>query len=253
MTAKRTQPNLHPPALKYKDRYVFPLQLRGENSCAMVKSIKAVNHLNLSPRVIGFDDTPFQSRPRQPGSELEAVGIVSSDALFEGMLYVRGIIQDGMNAGERLADAVMASKFYDQIHAVLVDGITMGGLNVIDIAWLANKLQRPVIAVMRAYPKLERMIAAIEKIPLASERTARLRAAGPIHEIRNWVFQYRCPQASDGDIANDAKVYEEVTPDEVARLLDRCTPQGGQKIAECLRIAHLIGSAIKTGQSSSRA
>lgn len=41
------------------------------------------------------------------------------------------------------------------------------------------------------------------------------------------------------------------TPDEAARLLQTVTENGN--VPEALRIAHLIGSAVKTGQSGKRA
>lgn len=220
----------------------------------MVKSISDVCQLNLSPRTIGIDDAPFQTRPRIRGSEVHAVAIITSNDRFEGMLYIPAIHQDGLNAGQRLAETILTSKFHEQLHAVLLDGVTMGGLNVIDIAQLATDLQRPVVALMRTHPNLQRMLGAIQKLPEAQERAQRIRAAGPIYEVRGWVFQYRCP-IPDGSVMSEkiGDVHQSVTPEIIATLLDRCTPAGGQKVPECLRIAHLIGAAIKTGQSSSSA
>lgn len=215
----------------------------------MVKSIPDLCRLNISPRILGIDDAPFQTRPRVRGSEVHAVGVVTSLDRFEGMLYCGGIEQDGLNAGQRLTDAILASKFHEQIHAVFVDGVTMGGLNIVNIDELAKAISRPVVAVMRSHPNIEKMLDAIAKLPDKEERTARIRAAGPIHEIRGWIFQYRYPSPSLETV--DAK--SSVAPEDVAMLLDKCTPTGGQKIPECLRIAHLIGAAIKTGQSSSSA
>lgn len=211
----------------------------------MVKSIPELNRRNVAPRVIGFDDAPFSTRPRVRGSEVHAVGVVTSADRFEGMLYCSEIEQDGLNAGDRLRDSVRNSKFHDQIHAVFIDGITMGGLNIIDIQKLANELDRPVIAVMRLPPNMGAFQEAILNLPDTEERLRRVGAAGPVHEITGWTFQYCCP-SEQGEV-------DRVSPEDVATLLNRCTPAGTQKIPECLRIAHLIGAAIKTGQSSSSA
>lgn len=220
----------------------------------MVKSIPDVCRLNLSPRTIGIDDAPFQTRPRVRGSEVHAVAVITSNDRFEGMLYIPAIHQDGLNAGQRLKEAILASKFHDQLHAVFLDGVTMGGLNVIDIAQLATDVQRPVVAIMRTYPNLQRMLQAIEKLPEAQERAQRITAAGPIYEVRNWVFQYRCPVPLACTRPEQIKnIHQSVTPEVIATLLEKCTPPSGQKIPECLRMAHLIGAAIKTGQSSSNA
>lgn len=216
----------------------------------MVKSIPELCRRNISPRILGIDDAPFQTKPRVPGSEVHAVGVVTSLDRFEGMLYCGGIEQDGLNAGSRLSEAILESKFHEQIHAVFLDGVTMGGLNIINIEELAHAISRPVIAVMRSHPNIEKMLDAIAKVSDKEERRARMRAAGPIHEIREWVFQYRCPPPLQKEVENNNG---EVAPEHVATLLDKCTPAGGQKIPECLRVAHLIGAAIKTGQSSSSA
>ena len=119
----------------------------------------------------------------------------------------------------------------------------MGGLNIIDIALLAEQVHRPVVAVMRSRPKLEKMRGAIKKVQEGEcERLERLENAGEIYEIDKWVFQCKFPPGVQPD-----------DPSSIAMLLQRCTPTGTQKIPEALRIAHLIGSAIKTGQSSSSA
>ena len=93
----------------------------------MVKSIPALLRLGLSPRVLGFDDAPFSTRPRVPNANVNFVGIMTSADRFEGMLYCDGLSQDGLNGGSAIAQAVTGSKFHDQIHAVFIDGITMGG------------------------------------------------------------------------------------------------------------------------------
>lgn len=211
----------------------------------MVKSISELCRQKVAPRIIGIDDAPFQTKPRVPGSEVHAVAIVTTADRFEGMLYCGNIIQDGMNAGHVLSQTILTSKFHSQIHAVFLDGITMGGFNVIDIQCLADELHRPVVAVMRTTPDMESIYSALSRLPHSVERRRRIDAAGPVHHIGDWIFQYRCPACSTHEA--------EVLPEEVALLLTKCTPQGTQKIPECLRIAHLIGAAIKTGQSSSSA
>lgn len=226
-----------------------------------------------------------------PGSEVHSVGIVTSGDRFEGMLYVGGIHQDGLNAGDQLAAAIEQSKFHAQIHAVLLDGVTMGGLNVIDIHALARRVQRPVVAVMRAQPNMGRMLNAISFVASPDECIQRIESAGPVHVIDKWIFQYRTPgllnetetdtgaenAKADADVdtrkgngadaiaknagsgsgsssSGDAVTYDaDVDEGDIVWLLTKCTPEGTQKIPECLRMAHLIGAAIKTGQSSSSA
>lgn len=177
---------------------------------------------------------------------MHAVGIVTSSDRFEGMLYIRGLSQDGLNAQDIYAAQILGSKFHPQIHAVLLDGISVAGLDIIDIAWLANAVQRVVIAVLRGPPDLAAFNAALARLPHSETRIARTSQAAPVHHVDPWYFQYRCP-------LNSSDQPHRVTPQDVAQFLNLCTPRGTQKIPECLRIAHLVGAAVMTGQSSSSA
>lgn len=187
----------------------------------MVKSIPALLRQNVAPRVLGFDDAPFSTNPRVQYAQVNFVGIVTSECRFEGMLYGK-LGQDGMDATDQLCACVLNSKFIEQIHCILTDGITMGGLNVIDIERLATLTERPVIAVMRRQPAIESMLSACERLDESSERVRRIGSAGPVFECGRWIFQYRCPPGDD-DIP---------TPADIAALLDRCTPIEQQKVPE---------------------
>lgn len=201
-----------------------------------VKSVAELCRLGLSPRVMGIDDAPFESKPRRPGSAVSAMGIVTTNSRFEGALYWNGDIHmDGLNAGDVLRDAIVPSKFYAQLHAVLLDGVTMGGLNVVDISALAVALDRPVVSIMRRVPDIPKMLEAVSRLPHAAESERRLRDAGRIFEVDSWIFQYRWGKTDDDR--------QPPTPEEIAQLLDKCTPTGGQKIPEYVA-ASALSSAI---------
>lgn len=186
----------------------------------MVKSLSAVLEQNVTPRVLGFDDAPFSVRPRVPLSSVPFVGVLTSGAHFEDMLYGTGIEQDGLNATDVLRDAILGSKFHAQIHAVVLDGVTAGGLNVVGLPVLADAVQRPVVAVMRRPPDLPAVEAAAAALPEGTERVRRIRAAGRVHEIGRWVFQV-CAPAGVG-----------IEAEAVARILDKGTPNEAQKVPE---------------------
>lgn len=188
----------------------------------MVKSIPMLLRQNIVPRVLGFDDAPFGSRPRETLAEVNYVGIVTSAARFEGMLYGGELHHDGLNATDCIAESILHSKFHEQIHSIFIDGVTMGGLNVIDISSLAERTQRTVVAVMRRQPDVFAMLAACSRLPNYAERVHKIRAAGPVFQERRWIFQYKCPPST-----NDAP-----NPEQIATLLDRCTPNESQKIPE---------------------
>jgi endonuclease V-like protein UPF0215 family len=181
-------------------------------------------------RAIGFDDAPFRRGAR---GLVGVAGVVCAGTRFEGLVWGR-IRQDGWNATDVLLRLLTGGKFLPQLHLVLLDGIAMGGLNVVDLARLATGLQRPCLAVMRRLPDLEAVEAAIRRLPRARARLDLLRRAGPIHRGGGFVFQV-----------------QGASPEEAAAALARLTDRGA--VPEALRLAHLIGAAVRAGESGRRA
>ena len=180
-------------------------------------------------RAIGFDDAPFERK----GRRVHVAGVVCSDTRFEGMVW-GSVARDGWNATDVLCELLVGRKFLPQLHLVLLDGIALGGFNVVDLPRLHARLGGPCAAVMRRHPDMAAVERAIRRLPRAGARLARLRLAGPIHERKPFVFQ----------VAG-------ATPETLARVLARITDRG--HVPEPLRLAHLVGSAILTGESSRRA
>lgn len=182
-------------------------------------------------RVIGFDDAHYADKSH--GSEVNVAGIVCSDVRFEGMLW-GSIAKDGLDATENLIRMLAGSKFAAQVQIVLTDGITFGGCNVVNLSELNRALGVPVVAVMRRTPDLEAFEHVVNRLPDSGQRWESVKAAGPIHQQNGFVFQ----------VAG-------LDPTLASRVLRRLTDQG--KIPEAIRLAHLIGSAVKLGTSGKRA
>jgi len=142
--------------------------------------------------------------------------------------------RDGWRATSALEALLLEGKFLPQIHLVLLDGIALGGFNVVDLPRLAHALQRPCVAVMRKLPDLPAMERAARRLSRPQARLALLRRAGPIHVHGPFVYQVH---GAD--------------PRETAEALQRLTDTGN--VPEALRLAHLIGGALAYGQSGRRA
>ena len=194
-----------------------------------MKVIKAVEK-GKKIRVLGFDDAPFD---RQRGSIVNVSGVLCSNTRFEGMLWTE-VTKDGNDATETLIEVIKNCKFYEQLHAVLLDGIAFGGFNIIDLPSLADAINLPCIAVMRKHPDLAAIDNALKNFDDCQSRAALILRAGDIYQQDNFVFQ--CANIS-ADIA--------------FKVLQASTDTGN--VPEALRLSHLIGSAIKTGESSNRA
>ena len=181
-------------------------------------------------RVIGFDDAPFIRHTSKP---VAVAGVVCAGTRFEGMLW--GYIKaDGWDSTEKLSQLIVNSKFYSQLHLVLLDGIGMGGFNLIDLPRLSKKVQLPCVAVMRKLPNLKKMKQAICLLPEPEKRLGLLQKAGKIYAYPPFYFQV-C----------------ELSPELTAKVLQRLTDRG--HVPEALRLAHLIGSAVEKGESGRQA
>jgi endonuclease V-like protein UPF0215 family len=87
---------------------------------------------------------------------------------------------------------------------------------------------------MRRPPDLAAVEAALRHLPRPAARLARIARAGPIHRAAGFTFQV-----------------QGAAPEEAAAALVRLTDRG--KVPEALRLAHLIGAAVRTGESGRRA
>ena len=192
--------------------------------------LKALIRQQKQIRAIGFDDAPFV---RHQKAKVNISGVVCSNTRFEGMVW--GAVEvDGRDATDTICQLLVGRKFLPQLHLVLLDGIGFGGFNLVDLPLLAQKLQLPCVAVMRRLPKMTKMKQAMSRLPHYQHRLTVLEKAGPIYTHAPFCFQVHGEQ-----------------PETIALALTQLTDRG--KVPEALRLAHLIGSAIASGESSSQA
>ena len=182
-------------------------------------------------RVVGFDDAPFS---REHRGDVAVVGVVMTGARVDGVLRSH-IRRDGVNATRQLAAAISGGRFADQVQAVLLQGIALGGFNVVDIHALAADLGLPVLVVARRQPDLEAVRAALlERVPGGRRKWRVLRRAG-LMEPCGAVWVQRAG----------------LSRPEAEGLLATFTLHG--KVPEPLRVAHLVAGAWGRGESRGRA
>ncbi|MFN3199083.1 MAG: DUF99 family protein [Bradymonadia bacterium] len=195
-----------------------------------MKSIDTLLRTGRTLRVAGFDDAPFE---KVPGAPVPVSGIICNGTRMEGMLWGTAH-RDGDDATEVIASLLEGSKFHDQVHVVLLDGLAVGGFNLIDLPTLAERLDRPCAAVMRKPPDMPGIRRALDRFEDAERRHALVDRAGEIYNEGPFYFQVKG-----------------TTPVEMGRALTHLTDRG--HVPEALRLAHLIGAAVITGESSRRA
>ena len=181
-------------------------------------------------RAIGFDDAPFIRGSKDP---VNFAGVVCAGTRFEGMLWGE-VEADGWDATDRISKLLLSSKFLPQLHIVLLDGICLGGFNVIDLPQLSVRVGLPCVCVMRKMPDLRKIERALTRLPYKQKRLAIIQSAGSIHQYPPFYFQV-CG----------------ASPPTIADVLRNLTDRGN--VPEALRLAHLIGSAVIRGESSNQA
>jgi uncharacterized protein len=180
--------------------------------------------------VIGFDDGPFPAGHR---GDVGLVGVVCARTRLDGVLVGR-IRRDGANATRRMVELVTESQFAGHVRAVLLQGIAVGGFNVVDVHGLSRALDVPVLVVARRAPDMPAVRQALARVRGAGTKWALIERAGPMEPLRGLHVQR-----------------VGLSREEAAALLEATTLHG--HLPEPLRLAHLIAGALTTGRSRGRA
>jgi endonuclease V-like protein UPF0215 family len=129
---------------------------------------------------------------------------------------------------------VRTSRFYPQLHAVLLQGIAFAGFNVVDIHALHRALQLPVLVVARKRPNLHAIRSALLDHVRGGARKWKLVEAAATMEPLQGLYVQRA-----GISALEARTL-------LKRLAAHST------VPEPLRTAHLIAAGVTLGESRSR-
>ncbi|MCA9594066.1 MAG: DUF99 family protein [Myxococcales bacterium] len=174
---------------------------------------------------MGVDDAPFA---RDHRGDVAIVGTVCSRTRLDGVLTGR-VRRDGKNAATRIADMLVGSPFDEHVQAVVLQGIAVGGFNVVDVHALHARVGRPVLVVARRKPNLAAMRRALlERVPGGREKWRLLERAGEMEPLSG-VYVQRVG----------------LTLRQAEALLASTTLHGN--LPEPLRLAHIIAGGLATG------
>ncbi len=180
--------------------------------------------------VFGVDDAPFTKRV---DTTVPVVGVLMEGPDLVEAIALTSFPVDGDDATGFLCGWIGGLRSRPSIQAVVLGGITIAGLGLVDLELLATRLGRPVLAVTRHDPSGSELRQALE--------AAGLDARVPTLE--------RCPPArrhGDGLYVSAAGIAGE----DAAFLIG--STLGKSRMPEPLRVAHLIGRAIASGESRGR-
>ncbi len=181
-------------------------------------------------RVLGVDDSHFEPHTR---GTVKVVGVVMRLSGYIDGFLLREITIDGTDATDAIISMV-ESKYSRDIRVIMIQGITLGGFNIVDLERLHRETGRAVITVSRRNPDIEKIREALEKhFPDHGTRMA-LITKFPVEPLEN-----------GGGIIYIQRVG--ITMDEAREIIAKTTIRG--TMPEPIRIAHLVASALHFGES----
>ncbi|PKL67198.1 MAG: hypothetical protein CVV28_07285 [Methanobacteriales archaeon HGW-Methanobacteriales-1] len=181
-------------------------------------------------RILGIDDAPFT--PHKEGNVLIVGTFFRGGSWLDGVLTTHVQI-DGTDSTEQIVKMANDSRHQGQLGVIMLDGITFGGFNVVDITQIFEKTTVPVIVAIRKYPDFEKIEKALQNFSDGEERWKNVKKAGPVHPVDDSgsLFIQIC-----GIELSDAL--------EIVRLSTTHS-----NLPEPIRTAHIIAAGVKTGES----
>jgi endonuclease V-like protein UPF0215 family len=188
-------------------------------------------------RILGIDDASFE--PNSAGRKVPVVGIVHRGGAFMDGMIRTDITIDGMDSTDRLIESINSTRHKQQLKVIMLDGITLGGFNIVDIHRLHEETGLPVIVINRKVPDIANVQKALRNFKDYEQRWRIIEKAG---EVRPCTLK------------TGKKVYYQsvgITNEKAKEIIMLSSSRSF--IPEPLRLAHIIATAIVKGESSGRA
>ena len=175
---------------------------------------------------MGIDDGKFI--PHTMGSVIIIGVVLRGGCWLDGVMHTT-ISIDGMDATKKIASMVNESPHRRQLRLIMLNGITFGGFNIVDITELFKLTQLPVISLTREKPDLKAIHEALKHLPQTEERWRMVLQAGALFKI----------------CCKGATLYvglAGIDTDDAQKIIELASTRSS--FPEPLRIAHLIASGI---------
>ena len=180
--------------------------------------------------MLGIDDSPFSFSD----SKVTIIGVVMRLPNYvEGVMHSR-LSMDGEDGNDVLAEMISSSRYREQVRLVMLDGVAMGGFNVIDIEVLNEETGLPIASVTRDRPDLKKMEEALRQHFKDWERLLQIITRAQLFQVQTGHKPLHVALAG-------------IDKSEAADLIRSSIVRGA--LPEPIRIAHLIARAIEKGES----
>ncbi len=185
-------------------------------------------------RVLGIDDAPFSFKE----GKVPIVGALLRPPSYLEAVLTSTVTVDGNDADEMIIDMLSRSRYRQQISLVLIDGVALGGFNVVDIRRLNRETGMPFATITRDRPDMDAIGSALQGHFADWRDRLDVITALPLHQIatKHSPIFITCAGMSIDDLEGSIR---------------HTMVQGA--IPEPLRVAHLIATAMVRGESHGRA
>jgi len=185
-------------------------------------------------RVLGIDDSPFIFSEKYT----KIVGAVMRGGEHLECVLSNKVTIDGNDATKVCKKMIKNTRYNKQLKAILIDGVALGGFNIVNIEEIFNETKIPVITITRDEPDLNKIKNALKKHFSDWENRYEMLKKGTLYKIKT----------------KHNPIYIKCTGlpiDEAKEIIKLSTIRG--VIPEPIRVAHLIASGIKRGESHGKA
>jgi len=185
-------------------------------------------------RLLGVDDSPFTFTDKYG----MVIGVIMRGGEYTESVLRRHVKIDGDDATFVCKDMIKKTRHRKQLKAMLLDGVALGGFNVVDIEEVYNSTDLPVITVTRHKPDFEKIKKALQKNFQDWKDRWGILSKGEMYRVKTSynLLYVKCVGLSIGEAKEIIKI---------------STIRGA--MPEPIRVAHLIASGVTRGESYGKA
>lgn len=185
-------------------------------------------------RVLAIDDGSFTFH----ASRAVVAGVVMRLPSYTEAVMVSDAEVDGTDSTDTVMAMLARSRYLDQLRLIMLDGVALGGFNVVDVKRVHEETGIPVATITRDEPDFRAMEAALRKhFEDWRARMDTIRAV-PLEEFDTGHTPIWVGRMGIGE-------------QDLKEVLRASIVKGA--LPEPLRVAHLIATAISRGESRGRA
>jgi endonuclease V-like protein UPF0215 family len=184
-------------------------------------------------RVLGIDDGPFKFTDEK----VPIVGVLMRAGYIDGVMASE-VEVDGKDATERVVGVVNRSRYKEQIRTIMIDGIALGGFNVVDLKEVNSRTGVAIMSITRDEPDFQAMKGVLKKKFDDWERRWKVVSSGKLIHV------------DTGHNPIHVKVVG-MNEKDAREIIGRSIIRGA--LPEPLRVAHLIATALVKGESKGKA